>query len=101
MSLKWHGDAVVGRVEAKAARAMAETVDAAIEEAGRDTPVDTGATRDSLRREGDGLRLRWGYHTAWGIWLEIGSRGKAGVHALRRAADHQYGQLVDRIRRAP
>lgn len=99
MSLVWKGDAVVARVERAAAGAMAETIDEAIADARPDTPVDSGRTRDSLRREGEGLSLRWGYHTRWGIWVEIGSRGRAGVHALRRAADHQYGRLTERIRR--
>jgi hypothetical protein len=99
MTLIWKGDAVVRHVEIAAAGGMSETVDAAIEEARPETPVNTGATRDSLHRDGEGLRLRWGYGTPWGIWAEIGSRGHAGAHALRRAADRQYARLPARIRR--
>lgn len=99
MSLTWKGDDVVRRIERAAADATVETVDAAIEDARPETPVLTGATRDSLFREGDGLAVRWGYGTRWGIWVEIGERGRAGAHALRRAADRQYERLAERIRR--
>lgn len=98
MSLTWKGDEIANRWELAAAEGMAETVDEAIADARVDTPVLTGAARDSLTREGDGLAIRWGYHVRYGIWIEIGERGRAGVHALRRAADHQYGSLVERIR---
>jgi hypothetical protein len=99
MTLIWKGDAVVAKIERAAARATVETVDDAIADARSDTPVDTGRARDSLRRENDGLAVRWGYHVRYGIFIEIGERGRAGVHALRRAADRHYGQLAGRIRR--
>ena len=99
MTLHWNGDAVARRVETAAAQATEETVDEAVTEARGDTPVLTGAARNSLRRENDGLAVRWGYHVRYGIFIEIGSRGKAGIHALHRAADHQYGTLAGRIRR--
>lgn len=100
MKLDWYGDRVAQRVEARAAGAMAETVDAAVGEAKANTPVDTGAARDSVYHEGaGGLLITWGYHVAHGFFVEVGARGKAGVHALRRAADHQYPQLAGRIAR--
>jgi hypothetical protein len=98
VSLIWKGDAIVARIERAAEAATIETVDEAISVAAPNTPVLTGATRNSLRREGDGLSQRWGYHTSYGIFVEIGSRGRAGAHALRRAADRAYGHLVRRIR---
>lgn len=106
MTLEWKGDAVADRVERAAAEGTEQTVDAAVQEARHHTPVLTGAARDSLRREGDGLAITWGYHVTdeqgrdRGIWIEIGANGRPGVHALRRAADSQYPQLPTRIRRS-
>jgi hypothetical protein len=99
MTLTWKGDAIVAAVERDAAAATVETVDDAVLEARGHTPVETGLARDSLTRENDGLAVRWGYHVSYGIWIEVGARGKAGIHALRRAADHQYAKLAGRIRR--
>lgn len=99
MTLHWKGDAVVARVERDAAAAMVETVDEAVIDARAETPVLTGAARDSLTREDDGLTIHWGYHVAHGLWLEIGARGKAGLHAMRRAADRHYPRLAGRIGR--
>ena len=99
MTLRWKGDQVVRNVEVAAVAGTVETVDAAVSDAQGNTPVLTGAARDSLTRENTGLSVRWGYHVVYGIWIEAGARGKAGVHALRRAADAQYGRLASRIAR--
>jgi len=103
--LEWHGDAIVAKVERAAAAETVAVVDRAVEEARANTPVLTGEARDSLERENEGLAVTWGYHVVdeqgndRGIWIEIGARGRAGAHALRRAADAQYGQLASGIRR--
>ena len=99
MTLQWRGDIVAARVEHAAAEATRETVDDAVEGTRADTPVDTGRARDSVRRENDGLAITWGYHVRYGIFIEIGSRGRAGAHAMRRNADRAYAGLVGRIRR--
>lgn len=97
MNLQWYGEAVARRAEAAALSGTVETVEAAVDEARVHTPVLSGAARDSLRHEGAGLAMTWGYHVAHGLWVEIGAYGRAGVHALRRAADVQYAQLAHRI----
>lgn len=97
MTLDWRGPMVVARTERAARDAAVEIVDDCLTDAGHDTPVDTGAARDSLFREGDGLAIRWGYGAPHGIWIEIGANGKVGVSALRRAADRHYGRLPGRI----
>lgn len=94
----WYGDRVVAAVERAARIGTGEVVDDAVSDAQSETPVDTGAARASLSRENEGLVVRWGYHVRYGIWIEIGERGRAGVHALRRAADRHYGSLHNRIR---
>jgi hypothetical protein len=97
--LEWRGDLIADLVERAAAEATRETVDDAVEGARADTPVETGRARDSIRRENEGLSISWGYHIRYGIWIEIGARGRAGVHAMRRNADRAYAGLTGRIRR--
>lgn len=103
--LEWKGDLIVAKVERAAVSAVGETVDAAVELAAGRTPVLTGEARDSLRKEGSGLSVTWGYHVLdeqghdRGIWIEIGARGKSGAHALRRSADDTYPTLATRIAR--
>jgi hypothetical protein len=94
----WNGDAIARDIERAAREGTVATVDAAVDMARPNVPVETGRARDSLRREGDGLDISWGFHVAYGIWLEIGEQGRAGLHILRRAADATYGSLVSRIR---
>lgn len=98
--LEWYGDRVAAKVVRAASGAMATVVDGAVDEARANTPVDTGAAQASLGREEQaGLEAKWGYHVPYGIWIEIGSRGRAGVYALRRAADHHYPRLTGEMRR--
>jgi len=100
MTLLWHGDEIALRLERAAAEATEATVDAAIEETQAGTPVETGRARDSVRREGSGLAITWGYHVGYGLFIEVGEQGRAGHHAMRKAADHQYAQLPERIAEA-
>lgn len=99
MTLQWRGELVVARIERAAVAATRDTVEAAAAGTRADTPVLTGRARDSVRRENDGLAITWGYHVPYGIFIEIGARGKAGVHAMRRNADRAYAGLAGRIRR--
>lgn len=98
MTLLWHGEEVYARVVEAAKVATEETVDEAIVDTQANTPVLTGAARASVRREGGGLSITWGYHVAYGLFIEVGERGRAGVHAMRRAADKNYARLAMRIR---
>jgi hypothetical protein len=106
VKLEWNGDAVERAVVRAAAHATVAIVDECVVEARHNTPVLTGAARDSLEREGEGLDVAWGYHVAdergrdRGIWIEIGANGKTGHHALRRAADTHYPRLAGRIARS-
>lgn len=95
--LEWHGDRIRDRISNAADGAVEETVNEAVGEAAIHTPVETGRARDSLAVEMENGRATWGYHVRYGIWIEIGARGRAGVHALRRAADRTYGRLPERI----
>lgn len=98
----WFGDRVAAKAEAAAVAAARQVVDDAIPDAVAETPRLTGAAAASVRREDEddeGRRIRWGYHVAYGIWIEIGANGRAGVYALRRAADTHYGRVFGLARR--
>lgn len=96
--LTWRGDVIVRQIESAAERQTARVVDRALETAKADTPVLTGDARESLRRESAGLAITWGYHVGYGVFIEVGSEGRAGHHALRRAADIHYPELAPGIR---
>lgn len=103
--LEWNGDRVYAEIIDAAKGATVETVDDAVRLGQELTPVRTGAERQSLSRENDGLDVTWGYHVKdeqgrdRGIWTEIGANGRPGVRALRRSADATYPTLSARIRR--
>jgi hypothetical protein len=97
--VEWHGEEIARRVELAAVRGSVEIVDDAAAEAAANTPVLTGAAKASVARENVGRVIYWGYHVPYGIWIEIGARGRAGVHALRRAGDAHYGRLTAAIAR--
>ena len=104
-TLHWRGKQVIARVERAAILGIEETTEAAVSVAKPDTPVDTGFLRGSehavpARREGNRIVGRWGaFGVAYAIWVEIGARGRAGVHMFRRAADREYPKLAGRIRK--
>lgn len=97
--LEWYGDVIVAELGRAAIAGTAATVDAAVAEARRRTPVDTGEARDNLRHEGEGREMTWGYHDDHGFFIEVGANGRPGVYALRGAADITYPRLSDEIAR--
>lgn len=101
----WYGDRVAANVHRAAVEGTVATVDAALEDARQHTPVLTGEARASLRRDGDGLEIAWGYHVTdeqgndRGLFIEIGANGKPGHYALRHAGDVHYPRLAGEIAR--
>jgi bacteriophage HK97-gp10 putative tail-component len=92
-TFEWYGDAVGRAAIAAAEEAAAAIVDAAVEEAQRRTPVETGEARDSIYRENDGAEIAWGFHVDHGFFIEVGANGRPGVYPLRGAADVTYPRL--------
>lgn len=97
--LEWYGDRIVGQIERSARRQTTRTVDRAVELARQDAPVETGEYRDEIRRENEGLEVRWGGHAPHSIWIEIGAQGRPANPVLRRAADRSYPGLAPAIAR--
>lgn len=108
VKLRWNGDAI-SRAFAEIAvpRAMDDTTAAAAIASKSSHPGwknRTGVAEGSIR--GDPARKvssgRWlarfgSFDVAYFIWLEIGARGRAGDHTIRRGADKEFPKLAERI----
>lgn len=101
----WHGDRIVDKFIRAAEGGTEAVADAAVEDARQHTPRLTGEAAASLRRDGEGLEVAWGYHVTdeqgrdRGLYIEIGANGKPGAYALRGAADVHYPRLAGEIAR--
>ena len=63
----------------------------------KETPVDTGRLRNSISHSTDGEAAYIGTNVEYGPYVELGARGRKGVHMLQRAAtEHkdEYKQLI-------
>ena len=102
--VKWEGDKIPARVAVAARKAIDETLALCIAPAKAETPVVTGTAQGSIQMRlakiiGNLVTGQWGsFDVNYFIWLEIGARGRTGIHMLRRAADRFYPGLADRIR---
>ena len=63
----------------------------------KETPVDTGRLRNSISHETDDDAAYIGTNVEYAPYVELGARGRKGVHMLQRAAtEHkdEYKQLI-------
>ena len=64
----------------------------------KDTPVDTGRLRNSIAHAVESDAAYIGTSTSYAPFVELGARGRKGVHMLQRAAaEHtdEYKQLME------
>ena len=64
----------------------------------RETPVDTGRLRNSISHATDDEAAYIGTNVEYAPYVELGSRGRPGVHMLQRAAtEHadEYKQIME------
>lgn len=64
----------------------------------KDTPVDTGRLRNSISHATDGDAAYIGTNVEYATYVELGARGRQGVHMLQRAASEhtdEYKQLME------
>ena len=103
--LNWRGEEVKQATIQAARYAIDETTAAAVNEAKPNTPVVTGTLQGSIRIEPAHVENnivvgRWGsFAVNYAFFVEVGRRGRAGRNMLRNAADSQYPQLRERIRK--
>lgn len=63
-----------------------------------DTPVDTGRLRNSISHATDDEAAYIGTNVEYAPYVELGARGRKGVHMLQRAASEhtdEYKQLME------
>ena len=64
----------------------------------KDTPVDTGRLRNSIRHTPDDEAAYIGTNVEYAPYVELGARGRNGVHMLQKAAtEHkdEYKRLME------
>ena len=64
----------------------------------KDTPVDTGRLRNSISHATDDEAAYIGTNVEYAPYVELGARGRPGVHMLQRAAtEHadEYKQIME------
>lgn len=64
----------------------------------KETPVDTGRLRNSIAHAVEGNAAYIGTSTSYAPFVELGARGRKGVHMLQRAASEhtdEYKQLME------
>lgn len=64
----------------------------------KDTPVDTGRLRNSISHETDDDAAYIGTNVEYAPYVELGARGRPGVHMLQRAASEhgsEYKQIME------
>ena len=101
----WNGDKLKKRARNASEEATEQTLAAAVERARGLAPVRTGQYRDSIAVTGvdveeDGTSGGFGATAPHAFFVEVGARGNPGQHVLRRAADAEFAQHADRVRRA-
>ena len=64
----------------------------------KDTPVDTGRLRNSISHTADDEAAYIGTNVEYAPYVELGARGRPGVHMLQRAASEhtdEYKRLME------
>ena len=64
----------------------------------KDTPVDTGRLRNSISHATDDEAAYIGTNVEYAPYVELGARGRQGVHMLQRAASEhtdEYKRLME------
>ena len=64
----------------------------------KETPVDTGRLRNSISHETDDESAYIGTNVEYAPYVELGARGRPGVHMLKRSAtEHtdEYKRLME------
>lgn len=58
----------------------------------KETPVDTGRLRNSIGHATDDEAAYIGTNVEYAPYVELGARGRSGVHMLQRAASEHTGE---------
>ena len=91
-------DEVLSALERAKKRGLEAIGLTAEEHAKNETPVDTGRLRNSINHATDDEAAYVGTNVEYAPYVELGARGRKGVHMLQRAAtEHaeEYKRLIE------
>ena len=87
--------AALGKAKSRGLEAIGLTSEG---HAKKETPVDTGRLRNSISHETDDDAAYIGTNVEYAPYVELGARGRKGVHMLQRAAaEHtdEYKRIME------
>jgi hypothetical protein len=108
VKITWKGDALKAQIDKATESAVNETLDDAVAQAKSNHPgwknetgnAEAGIRAEKAKKHGDGhYEGQLVGETPYDIFLEIGARGHAGDHTLRRAADVHFPKLGEKIKK--
>ena len=91
-------DEVIAALESAKKRGLEAIGLAAEGHAKKETPVDTGRLRNSIAHAVESDAAYIGTSTSYAPFVELGARGRKGVHMLQRAASEhtdEYKRLME------
>ena len=97
-TFKDNTDEVLAALERAKKRGLEAIGLAAEGHAKKETPVDTGRLRNSISHETDDEAAYIGTNVEYAPYVELGARGRSGVHMLQRAASEhsdEYKRLME------
>ena len=97
-TLKDNTDEVLAALERAKKRGLEAIGLTAEGHAKNETPVDTGRLRNSINHATDDEAAYIGTNVEYAPYVELGARGRKGVHMLQRAATEytdEYRQLME------
>lgn len=99
---EWNAPAIQTRIRGAEETSVRKTLDqaAAAARGSRRTKSRSGKLRIQVfdvRRTADGVTGDFGYTEGYGMFHEIGFRGRAGDHTLRRAGDREFTRLAETL----
>ncbi len=107
VKLDWRGPEIEKRVHQAEEAALRETLEIAASRvrSSHSWRNRTGALEASIKTYGVNRTMdrtvgTFGYDQPYGLFLEIGMRGRPGSNDVRGAGDREFKHLPDRIRKA-
>ena len=97
-TFKDNTDEVLAALEMAKKRGLEAIGLAAEGHAKKETPVDTGRLRNSIGHATDDEAAYIGTNVEYAPYVELGARGRSGVHMLKRAASEhtaEYKRLME------
>lgn len=98
---KWNATGIINDIRSKAADALNDIAQEAVDETKPRTPIETGELQASMRviehANSRKLEATWGSEKDYAFWVEVGSGGKAGAYMIRHGMQVAHPHLLKRL----